>query len=135
MHEAQTYEPFAGPITLDSLDELLAHHRARFAGFTMEKDDDGDDDAEDELEVDDDGDENDDDAEDDDAEDDEKLGEAGKKALIAERARNKELRRKLREATQAGKKRDQGDDDRPRRRRSRICSSGPRRAMTPRSIG
>jgi hypothetical protein len=120
------YEPFAGPITLDTLDALFADRSARFAGFTMKVDDDGDEDGDDDGEDDDtpglgddegdDGEDGDDDGDD----DDEPLGKAGKKALLAERARNKALRKRLREATAAAaakpaKKggKDDDDDDAP----------------------
>jgi hypothetical protein len=52
----------------------------------------------------------DDEPDDDDEKDDEPLGAPGKKALTAERAKVKELRKQLREATAAGKEKDQGDD-------------------------
>lgn len=108
---------FPGAITLDTLPDLFAHHGARFGGWSMEKkDDDGE--GEEEEEVDDPGDDDPDDGDgelddpdDDDPDDgDGKLDEKGKKALAAERAKVKELRKRLAEAQRAGKKKDADDD-------------------------
>lgn len=55
--KASTYEPFAGPITLDTLDDLFASRRAAFGLSTMKADDDeGDDDTLDTGDLGDDGD-------------------------------------------------------------------------------
>lgn len=43
--DAPTYEPFTGPITLDTLSDLFAHQSARFAGWQMVEEDDDDDDT------------------------------------------------------------------------------------------
>ena len=42
MRQTTTFEPFPGDITFDNLDQLFAHHEARFAGFRMKEDDDDD---------------------------------------------------------------------------------------------
>ena len=112
-----SYEPFSGAITLDNLDDLFAHHRARFGDATMvEGDDDGEESVDDAADDGDDADEGDDAADDgddgDEGDDEKNLGDAGKKALRAERLKVRDLRKQLRDAqTAATKKATKKDDD------------------------
>lgn len=112
--KAPTYEPHAGPITLDTLDDLFASRRAIFAGLTMK--------ADDEEEVDDPADEDGEDGTDEDGEDGdddeyepptkeewEKTQAALKKANAE--AKKRRLAAKEQKPKPKPKKRDDDDDD------------------------
>jgi hypothetical protein len=119
--KASTYEPFAGPITLDTLPDLFASRRAAFGLSTMKADDDeGDDDTLDTGDLDD---EKGDEDEGDDDPDEGKTEEEVRAELKATRdrltrvnaeAKRRRLKAKEREAAAGkhkGKPKPKADDD------------------------